>query len=77
MPRPAGSYGEVARALLTAAGLGPGPVRALAARAQVGYAAARKTCSVLVGRGDLVVLDPAARPATLARPPAGTRERQA
>lgn len=66
--RPRGSYGEVARALLTAADNGPGPVRALADRAQVGYSAARVTCSRLVDRGELVILDGGARPAVLARP---------
>lgn len=66
--RPRGSYGEVARALLSAADMGPGAVRDLAARAQVGYQAAAVNCSRLVARGELVVLDPDERPATLARP---------
>lgn len=68
--RPRGSYGEVARALLTAADAGPGSVRELAARALVGHGAAAWSCSRLVARGELVVLDPDERPATLARPAA-------
>lgn len=67
--RPRGSYGEVAQALLDAAEHGPAAVRGLAERAQVGYGAARVTCSRLVGRGELVVLDGGARPAVLARAP--------
>lgn len=66
--RPRGSFGEVAQAMLAAAGRGPGPVRELAERAQVGYGVARYTASRLVSVGELVVLDPDARPATLARP---------
>lgn len=66
--RPRGSYGEVAQALLRAADHGPGAVRTLAERAQVGYDVARYTASRLVSVGELVVLDPDARPATLARP---------
>jgi hypothetical protein len=65
--RPRGSYGEVAQALLASADNGPGQVRQLAQRAQVGYAAARVSCSRLVARGELVVLD-GGRPAVLARP---------
>lgn len=66
--RPRGSFGEVAQAMLAAAERGPGPVRELAERAQVGYDVARYTASRLVSVGELVVLDPDARPATLARP---------
>lgn len=66
--RPRGSYGDVAQALLRAADAGPGAVRTLAERAQVGYDAARYTASRLVTVGELVVLEPEARPATLARP---------
>lgn len=65
--RPRGSYGEVSLALLRAADAGPAQVRALADRAQVGYQAAYVACSRLVDRGELVVLDPTERPATLAR----------
>lgn len=69
--RPRGSYGEVARALIGAAdGQGPGRVRDLADRAQVGRSVAAYTCSRLVDLGALVVLDPT-RPAVLAVPPAG------
>lgn len=66
--RPRGSYGEVAQALLRAAECGPAAVRTLAERAQVGYGAARYTASRLVSVGELVVLDPDARPALLVRP---------
>ncbi|HNB45104.1 MAG TPA: hypothetical protein PLL72_12965 [Burkholderiaceae bacterium] len=66
--RPRGSYGGVARALLCAAEAGPGSARELAARALVGKGAAAWSCSRLVARGELVVLDPGERPATLARP---------
>lgn len=66
--RPRGSYGEVAQALLRAAGCGPAAVRTLAERAQVGYGAARYTASRLVSVGELVVLDPDARPAVLVLP---------
>lgn len=66
--RPRGSFGGVARALLDAANHGPGPVRELAERAQVGYRSAAVNCSRLVARGELVVLDADERPAKLARP---------
>jgi hypothetical protein len=59
--------GELAEALSTAASRGPAPVRELAARAQVGYAAARYTASRMVQRGELVLLDDV-RPALLALP---------
>jgi len=65
MTRPSGSYGDVALALRIAALEGPGTVRTLAQRAQVGYSAARYTASRLCSRGELVVLDGAARPAVL------------
>lgn len=68
--RPAGTYGGVALALRHAATQGPGTVRALAQRAQVGYATARYTASRLCERGELVVLDGQARPAVLAAPEA-------
>lgn len=68
--RPRGSYGEVAVAMLDAAGAGPATARVLAERAQVGYDAARKTASRLVQRGDLVVLE-GGRPSVLAVAPAG------
>lgn len=68
--RPLGSYGPVALAMRDAAQHGPATVRGLAERAQVGYRAARVTASRLVQRGDLVVLDGAARPAVLAAPQA-------
>lgn len=61
--------GEVAQALLRAAAHGPGTVTALARRAQVGLPTARYTASRLIGRGDLVVLEPG-RPAILATPDA-------
>lgn len=62
--------GEISTALLQSAASGPGRVRELAERAQVGYSAAEYTCSRLVRVGALVVLD-ASRPAVLALPPAG------
>jgi hypothetical protein len=68
MTRPCGSYGDVALALRIAALEGPGTVRTLAQRAQVGYSVARYTASRLCSRGDLVVLDGAARPAVLVAP---------
>lgn len=68
--RPRGSYGEIGRALLAAAAVGPATVAALAERAQVGSSAARVTASRMVERGDLVVLEPG-RPAVLAIAPAG------
>lgn len=54
MARPRGTFGPVARALLDAAAKEPGTVRELAARAQVGYAAANWTTSRLVAAGVLV-----------------------
>ncbi len=68
MGRPAGTYGDVARALCHAASQGPATVRALAERAQVGYSTARYTASRLCDRGELVVLDGGCRPAVLATP---------
>jgi hypothetical protein len=61
--------GELSQALVKAAAQGPGPVRALAERAQVGYGAARYTASRMVDRGELVVLE-AGRPALLGVPSA-------
>lgn len=61
--------GELSQALVKAAAQGPGPVRALAERAQVGYSAARYTASRMVDRGELVVLE-AGRPALLGVPSA-------
>ena len=54
--RPRGSYGEVTAALVRAAYTGPAPVRELAQRAQVGFGLADRKASVLVARGDLVVV---------------------
>lgn len=68
MTRPHGSYGDVALALRCAALAGPGTVRDLAQRAQVGYSAARYTASRLCSRGELVVLDGGSRPALLVAP---------
>lgn len=68
--RPRGSYGEIGRALLAAAAVGPATVSALAERAQVGSAAARVTASRLIERGDLVVIE-VGRPAVVAIPPGG------
>lgn len=65
--RPRGTFGGVARAMLDAADAGPGSVRCLAHRAQVGYTAARYTASRLVSVGELVVLDDSSRPAVLGR----------
>jgi len=64
MPMP---RGELSQALVKAAAQGPGPVRALAERAQVGYGAARYTASRMVDRGELVVLE-RGRPALLGLP---------
>jgi hypothetical protein len=69
--RPRGSYGEVTMALVRAAAEhGPGTVRDLAARACVGFGSAERKASVLVQRGDLVVLDGGQRPRMLAVPKA-------
>lgn len=65
-----GCYGDVAVALLGAAREGPGTVRTLAQRAQVGYGAAWYTATRLKERGELVVVEDG-RPAVLAVPPAG------
>jgi hypothetical protein len=62
MSRP---MGEVARAMLSAASGGPGTVRCLAERAQVGYGLARVTAHRLVERGHMTVLE-GGRPAVLA-----------
>lgn len=71
MSRPRGSYGALAQVLLKAANdQGPGTVRVLAERGQVGYAAARYTASRLVSSGDLVV-QTTGRPSVLAVPPVG------
>lgn len=59
--------GELAEALSAAAAHGPGPVAALAARAQVGYSVARYTASRMVARGELVKVSDD-RPALLALP---------
>lgn len=56
--------GEVASAMVSAAAVGPGTVAELAARACVGYDAARYTASRLVSSGALVALS-AGRPAVL------------
>jgi hypothetical protein len=61
--------GELSQALVKAAEQGPGAVRTLAERAQVGYGAARYTASRMVDRGELVVLG-AGRPALLGVPSA-------
>lgn len=69
--RPRGSYGDVSMALLKAATAhGPGTVRVLAERAQVGYQTANYTASRLVSAGSLVVLEQG-RPSVLGVPPAG------
>lgn len=62
--------GDIARAMRQAAQEGPGTVRALACRAQVGYGLARCTATRLVQRGELVVVSEE-RPMVLAVPPAG------
>lgn len=61
--------GEVASAMVSAAAHGPGTVAELAARACVGYGAARYTASRLVSSGALVALS-AGRPAVLGAPQA-------
>lgn len=61
--------GEVASAMVSAAAVGPGTVAELAARACVGYDAARYTASRLVSSGALVALS-AGRPAVLGAPEA-------
>lgn len=66
--RPRGSYGDVALAIKQAAEIGPGKVRELAQRACVGQAVARYTCSRLVARGELMVIEDR-RPAVLAVAP--------
>lgn len=62
--------GDVARAMRQAADAGPGTVRTLAHRAQVGYDLARCTATRLVQRGELVVVGDD-RPMVLAVPPSG------
>ena len=57
MPRPGRPQGDIALALIEAASLEPGTVADLAARAQVGRGPARMTCSRLVTRGQLVVVN--------------------
>jgi hypothetical protein len=59
--------GDIAEALSAAAAAGPAPIRTLAERAQVGYASARYTCSRMIGRAELVVLD-GCRPWVVALP---------
>lgn len=59
--------GDITAALVCAAARGPGAVRELAARAQVGYAVARYTASRMVTRGELVVVNDT-RPQQLAVP---------
>ncbi len=68
--RPARSYGPVAEALVQAAGQGPGAVKDLAARAQVGFSVARYTASRLLAAGALVQVAPG-RPRVLGVPPQG------
>lgn len=62
--------GDISMAMCKAAEIGPGTVRDLACRAQVGYGLARCTATRLVQRGDLMVVG-AQRPMVLAVPPAG------
>mgnify|MGYP001324060072 CR=1 FL=1 len=62
--------GDIARAIRQAAEAGPGTVRDLAGRAQVGYGLARCTATRLVQRGELVVVSDE-RPMVLAVPPSG------
>jgi hypothetical protein len=56
MTRPRGSFGDIARALRTAAEQGPGTVRELAARAQVGQRCAWYTANRLIGAGELAIV---------------------
>lgn len=48
--------GEISRALLQAAQQGPGTMRDLARRAQVGFDAARYTVTIMAQRGELKVV---------------------
>lgn len=73
--RPRGSYGEIGRAMVNAAASGPASVRELAARAQVGYDAARYTASRLVRLGALEVAEEG-RPAVLSVPAAPRQEHE-
>jgi len=57
MPRLGRPLGDIAQALIKAASQKPGTVADLAARAQVGRAPARMTCSRLVTRGQLIVVN--------------------
>ena len=59
--------GDLAEAISAAASQGPADVRDLAARAQVGYGAARYTASRMLARGELCLVA-AGRPAVLALP---------
>ncbi len=56
MTRPKGSIGEIARALRNAAMQGPGTVRELASRSQVGTRCARYTAHRLIEAGQLAVV---------------------
>ncbi len=59
--------GDLAEAISAAASQGPAEVRELAARAQVGYSAARYTASRMLARGELCQVM-TGRPAVLALP---------
>lgn len=56
MTRPKGSIGEVARAICSAAKQGPGTVRQLAERSQVGMRCAGYTAHRLIEAGHLAVV---------------------
>lgn len=72
--RPVGTYGGIAQALADAAGHGPGTVRQLAERSQVGYSVAAYTATRMVQRGQLEVVSDA-RPAVLSLPGGSEGER--
>lgn len=75
--RPGRPTGELALALLDAASQ-PGTIRDLAARAQVGRAAADYTASRLIARGALVLLTPAGkRPVLVQRAGPGVERKRA
>lgn len=65
--RPAGTYGDISRALIDQARAAPSTVRELCERAQVGYDAGRRTASRLLGTGALERLNDE-RPAVLGAP---------
>jgi hypothetical protein len=65
--RPRGTFGAVVQALAAAAAQGPGTVREICERAQVGEGVGRYSASRMVARGELVAVRDS-RPMVLAAP---------